>query len=428
MLDIMQKTKAIIVLMTIASFILPIACPSDADMSDRICPDDAIEERGIQSSGSKYVICRQETSSNENLVIWAHGFQDATEPVGIPLNQLIFADVNIPALILDMGFDFATNSYSKTGLAVLQGMDDILDLVDIYSKRFGKPDKTYLTGASEGGLITTLLVEQYPDVFDGGVAACGPIGDFEFQIQYLGDARATLEYFFPGLVDVPDPFWPYTWPSGFEEDWPDIYENDVKPVLFAPENRRKLREWLHVAKLPFEDPNEERFLETAEQSVNDVLNFWAVNLRDAIETLGGLPYGNRFRWYTGASRPLRLNHKVPRVDADPTAIAEMRDFYTPTGVLTNPLMTLHTLFDQQVPYNHERLYSKKNIASASLLKRRLNLPVKRFGHCNFNEQEALLMFALLLVYDGNIDLILGNFPGLADFDQREDNEVRTMNF
>ena len=99
MLDIMQKTKAIIVLMTIASFILPIACPSDADMSDRICPVDAIEERGIQSSGSKYVICRQETSSNENLVIWAHGFQDATEPVGIPLNQLIFADVNIPALI-----------------------------------------------------------------------------------------------------------------------------------------------------------------------------------------------------------------------------------------------------------------------------------------------------------------------------------------
>jgi len=43
------------------------------------------------------------------------------------------------------------------------------------------PKHTYLAGASEGGAVTTLLVEQYPQEVSGGLAACGPIGDFEKQ-------------------------------------------------------------------------------------------------------------------------------------------------------------------------------------------------------------------------------------------------------
>src|SRR5690606_22289132 len=78
---------------------------------------------GVQSSGSIYRICVPQSDYNGSLVIWCHGFQDATEPVGIPEGQLEFGDVYLPDLITDMGFGFATNSYSKTGLAVLQGMD-----------------------------------------------------------------------------------------------------------------------------------------------------------------------------------------------------------------------------------------------------------------------------------------------------------------
>ena len=62
------------------------------------------------------------------------------------------------------------------------------------------PSKVYLVGASEGGIITALSVEQSPSVFSAGLAACGPLGNFPYQINYFGDARATFEYFFPGLI------------------------------------------------------------------------------------------------------------------------------------------------------------------------------------------------------------------------------------
>ena len=130
---------------------------------------------------------------NGILVIWAHGFQDAGSPVEIPEDQLCIDDFCIPDIVNGLGFGFATNSYSKTGLAVLEGKADILDLVNIYAQAKGEPSKVYLVGASEGGIITALSVEQSPNVFSAGLAACGPIGNFPYQINYFGDARATFE-------------------------------------------------------------------------------------------------------------------------------------------------------------------------------------------------------------------------------------------
>src|SRR5436190_24167496 len=76
----------------------------------------------IQASGSKYRICMPPADTyNHNLVLWAHGFQDAIEQVHIPEEQLCFAGACLPQLINSLGFAFATNSYSKTGLAVAQG-------------------------------------------------------------------------------------------------------------------------------------------------------------------------------------------------------------------------------------------------------------------------------------------------------------------
>ena len=160
---------------------------ASAASADSICDPD-----GLQASGSVYRICMPSAAYNGMLVIWAHGFQDAGTPVGIPEDQLCFSDFCIPTLINDLGFAFATNSYSKTGLAIRQGKDDILDLVEIFAQQKGQPQKVFLFGASEGGIITAQAVEQHPDVFSAGVAACGPIGDFRRQINYFGDARATI--------------------------------------------------------------------------------------------------------------------------------------------------------------------------------------------------------------------------------------------
>jgi len=378
----------------------------------------ACDPDGVQPSGSIYRICMpSDTPYNGMLVIWAHGFQDAGTPVQIPEDQLCLGGTFcLNQVINQLGFGFATNSYSKTGMAIVQGQSDILDLVNIYTATKGQPTKVYLVGASEGGIITALSLEQSADVFSAGLAACGPVGNFPFQIDYFGDARATFQYFFPNLIPG-DPFNP---DPGLAATWQAYYEQNVQPVVFDPANRHLLDQWVKVAKLPFDADN---YLDTVAVSAADVLRYSVVNLTDAAATLGGFPYDNHKRWYIGSDNDVMLNMSVPRVTADPAAIATMNAHYSTTGVLTRPLITLHTLRDQQVPYVHEKMYNLKTLASGSLLTRHLNIPIDRFEHCNFTQGEALFSFAVMLFYDGLVKEVSGTASflspaELSTFEQR----------
>jgi pimeloyl-ACP methyl ester carboxylesterase len=388
--------------------LLVLATPASASST---CDTD-----GTQLSGSIYRICMPAPADyNGMLVIWSHGFQDAGTPVAIPEDQLCIGTFCIPEIINSLGFGFATNSYSKTGTAILQGKDDILDLVNIYATQQGAPSKVYLVGASEGGIITALSLEQHPDVYSAGLAACGPIGNFPLQINYFGDARATFDVFFPGIVPGPafDP------PQALVDVWNDYFELVVKPIVMAPQNRDRLNQWVAVAHLPFDAGN---FEETVVQSVRDVLRYSVINLHDAAQTIGGFPYGNATRVYRGSSNDFLLNLLVPRVTADPIALNAMNTDYATTGVLQRPLVTLHTLRDQQVPYVHEQLYALKTLASGSFLTKMFPIAIDRFEHCNFTPDEVLASFAVMLIYDGAIENISGVgavlTPGqLAAFDR-----------
>jgi pimeloyl-ACP methyl ester carboxylesterase len=360
---------------------------------------DMIQDEAV---GSVYRICMPtDVPYNGKLVIWAHGFQDATDEVSIPEDQLQFGDFSIPEIITDLGYGFATNSYSKTGLAVVQGVEDIVELVDLFADYVeAYPERVFLTGASEGGLITTRLIETRPDLFDAGFAACGPIGDFPYQIKYFGDARATFQYFFPHLIPG-DPFNPSDY---LIANWKAFYDSEVRPVVFSPMKRGKLDQWVNVAKLPFDSNNKYSSLEL---TVKDVLRYSVVNIKDAAETIGGFPFDNRRTWYFGSNNDFFLNLFVPRISATPSAVTEMKTNYNTSGGLDKPLITMHTLYDQQVPYVHELLYNLKTMSNGTFLTKHINIPINRFGHCNFEPEEAILGFGLMLLYAGEMDTLEG---------------------
>jgi hypothetical protein len=114
-----------------------------------------------------------------------------------------------------------------------------------------------------------------------------------------------------------------------------------------------------------------------------VLRYTTVNLRDAAETLGGFPFSVCSRWYYGSDNDPLLSLGVPRISARPPAVSRMNIDDTTSGILRRPLITMHTLKDQQVPFAHERICSLKTLASGALLTRHLNIPVNPFLHCNF---------------------------------------------
>jgi pimeloyl-ACP methyl ester carboxylesterase len=98
------------------------------------------------------------------------------EPIGIPEDQLSLpGGSSIPQIANDLGFAFATTSYRVNGLAVRQGLDDVVDLVEVFSVTHGQPSHVYLVGASAGGIITALAMERHADVLGSGLAACGPL-------------------------------------------------------------------------------------------------------------------------------------------------------------------------------------------------------------------------------------------------------------
>jgi pimeloyl-ACP methyl ester carboxylesterase len=390
-------------------FILIAVAASAQDNSANCVPE-------RQDNDSEYLICRA-PEWNGSLVIWAHGFQDAGTPVGIPEDQLLVGDdIYIPAIVTGLGFDFATHSYSKTGLAILQGYADILDLVDIYKTKNFEEDKAppknvYLVGASEGGIITTLLVEKHPDVFRAGLALCGPVGDFPYQINYFGDARVTFEYFFPGVLpefscsenqelikDCCDE------PGDPTDCWSQCFDQIVKPVILNSANRSRLDQWVRVAKLAY-DPAD--YPESVAESARDVLRYSMLNLEDAVATLGGFPFDNKRKWYSGSNKDLWLNLLLKRCSADAGAVLEMKTNYNTSGALQHPLITMHTLRDQQIPYIHENLYNLKTFFQGSFLTKHINIPVNRYGHCNFTLEEALLSFGLMLLYSGDLQLLAG---------------------
>src|SRR5439155_26376735 len=132
---------------------------------------------------------------------------------------------------------------------------------------------------------------------------------------------------------------------------------------------------------------------------------------DAGATLGGFPFDNATRIYQGSSNDLLLNLLVPRAHASLDAYAAMNTSYHTTGVLQRPLITLHTLRDQQVPFVHEQYYALKTLISGSLLTRHLPIAIDRFEHCNFTPDEVLASFAIMLFYDG----IIADVSGVGTF-------------
>ncbi|MFN0101921.1 MAG: hypothetical protein ACKV2U_07500 [Bryobacteraceae bacterium] len=348
---------------------------------------------GTQSSGAKYRFCMPAADRYRgDLVVYAHGYVSEFEPLGIPEDQLTLPDgTSVPGIINALGFAFAVSGYSVNGLAIKEGLLDLKDLVTIFTQQFGAPRRVYLIGVSEGGLVTAKSIEQFPGVYSGGLAACGPIGDFPFQINYFGDWRILFDYFFPGVI----PGAPISIPANVISQWETVYEPAVaSAVTGSPSLTQQL---MTVGKIPGTTQDE------IVQSHTSLgwYNVFATN--DAVAKLGGQPYDNVTRTYSGSADDAALNAGVQRFTVSPAALAEMQANYQTTGVLTNPLVTMHTTGDQLIPYRHELLYRLKTTVSGSGAQH-LNLPIPSYGHCNFTTGQALAGFALLIAKVSNQDI------------------------
>ena len=173
---------------------------------------------------------------NGDLLVYAHGYVAASEPIG--LAHLTLPDgTSLPGFVQDLGYAFATTSYRVNGLAVLEAVEDVQQLVAGFAQFSGRAaGHTYLVGVSEGGAVAALAAERSRGVFSGALALCGPYGDFRRQVDYVGDFRVVFDYFFPGIL----PGSAVEIPQEAMSNWPALSQAVAAAVASRPDAAAEL--------------------------------------------------------------------------------------------------------------------------------------------------------------------------------------------
>jgi len=374
----------------------PSACPGCTTGADGALP----------GSGALYLICVPPgfDASSGSLVVYAPGSVFPQEPLAIRDDEL--GGTRVSVIVTGLGLAFATTSYRANGLVVRDGTQDLQRLVALFRELYGPlGGAVYGVGASEGGLITVLAAERHPELFDGALALCPPIGSFQRQLDYFNDIRVLFDAFYnqPGQPPVLAGS-AVAVPPELTEEFASEYQAFTASggVVVGPLLGQIL------AALAADPARTAQFLTAAGvgyllQQPPAVIGFTVIrllaynvlNTTDAQEVLGGQSFDNLNTDY-GAPGPDPLDALVERFAADQAALSHIRAQYETSGRLRVPLVTLFNTEDPIVPIFQRGLYQAKvDAAGTEGLLTQLTSSVV-FGHCTFAPGEAEATFALLV--------------------------------
>ncbi|MDF3052532.1 MAG: hypothetical protein K0S19_637 [Geminicoccaceae bacterium] len=337
---------------------------------------------GTLEHGALYQICFPD-AWNGDLVLYAHGHVPADRDLALPNDQV--GGQSLAATVNGLGYAYATTSYRRNGLLGPEGVEDMVEL-EATVRRLYRPDpgRTVLVGVSEGGMVGGLAAERHPDVFDGVLSACGPVGSLRGQLDYFVDFRVVFNYLFPNVI----PGTAVSVPPDVMANWEQQYAPAVVLALLA--NPAAARELVRITGAPVERDDVIAIAFTA----ISILSYNVVGTANAHQRLGGQPFDNSSKVYTGSSDDAALNAGVARYTADPAALAAMTEFET-SGNLSVPVVTLHTTGDPVVPFQQQALYAAK-VAAVGASDRLTQVPIERYGHCKFEVEELLNAFSRLI--------------------------------
>ena len=103
---------------------------------------------------------------NGRLLLLAHGLR----PESVPLYAKLFTDLPPVSALLAQDWMVAITSYRRNGVVIRRAITDLERLRTHIAEKYGPPQHTYLMGDSMGGLIVTLMMEQFPEKYSGAVA------------------------------------------------------------------------------------------------------------------------------------------------------------------------------------------------------------------------------------------------------------------
>jgi len=307
-MEITMNRCKIVILLFCLSFLLPSALESAR----------GVEKETGEIAGASFRIQIPE-SWNRGLVIYAHGYLTRGSR-WYPMSDAYCR------VFLERGFALAESGYSRQGWAVEEGLVDTEALRRYFVKKHGKPEKTFITGHSMGGAITLATIELHPDAYDGALPMSAPlIPALQLFSEPMFDMLVTFEALFG--ADLPE---------------------DLKPLVEVPAVTAKDLE----NALAIDSDLAERFglyWGVRREDLTNVLGLYHTLYREMVDRAGGNPIDNQSTVYSGFGPIERLNEKVRRYAADPKALAYIKRYYSPKGLIEDPVLALHNVYDPGVP-------------------------------------------------------------------------------
>ena len=304
---------------------------------------------------------------NKGLVMYAHGYEEIGEE-----SEIISEEVDeFMEVFTSRGFAFAASAYKHQGLVIKDGIEDTEALRCYFGMTYGKPELCLITGHSMGGMISLATIEKHPSEYDGALPICGWLSPLHTLMKYGLEFLVTYDYFFGEndgeLITGED----YIDPEEIQK------RLDKKPklaILFSEHFRIK------------------------KEDLAEMLGFHQYVLKESSGWLGGLPAGNINTIYSGfGDTDSNLNRDIKRYKASDEAKEYYIRYYSPTGLLYDPVIALHTTYDEILPVDNYEYYehlTEIKFTSDFYFQQY----VIRDGHCNFTNEEIADSFDDLLLW------------------------------
>jgi acetyl esterase/lipase len=338
---------------------------------------------------------------NGDLVIWAHGFRGADSL------ELTVDNHPLRPLLIALGYAWAASSYSRNDYDVTSGVQDSHALTTRFNGIVGKPDRVYFTGASMGGHVTAVAIEQYPKTYDGALAVCGVLGDFEL-FDYFLDFNVAAQQLGTGSSIFPvDPFQyigltvptikanlesvPGGWPIFLNQDGQNFKNlTELRSGGDRPNFDEAWFFWNTFADFQSGPGNFLFDLGTTDGTLVRSPGV-AVDNEDVVYQFDSDP--------TLTPEEMHLNDSIFRQAADPQARNRNGLAQVPavTGDIGIPVLTLHNLGDLFVPVLHEVEYARRvaEHGGSDLLVQRA---IRGVLHCDFTAAELSTAFLDLVTW------------------------------
>jgi pimeloyl-ACP methyl ester carboxylesterase len=330
-----------------------------AARADTAAPAPAVRVETGTLDGASFRIDMPE-KWNGVLLIYYHGYSET--PVTFDKSK----PNRMGSGFASAGYAVAQSGYSVTGWALEQAIPETEALRQYTIAHYGKPKETYVMGHSMGGQLTLATIESYPNRYDGALPLCGLLQPTTLAIASGGALVAAFNYYYPGVL--PEPL-----NIGATVALDETLAKKVKEAL--PSNPTGHAELLALSRIKNDD------------DLANVMVFYTYIQRDFEQKIGASVLDNHDLIYAGGPDDNALNDGVKRYTASPAALAYLKTWYTPTGVLMRPTLAVHTTYDPIIPAETTALYADAVRRSASS-DNFVQQYVKHDGHCNIGGPET----------------------------------------